>query len=362
MKLTKMKKNKIALMLGTQANTKGGIASVVNVYRESNLFDRHQIKYISTHCDGGLIRKFILMLMAFVEMLYLLIVNQVVVVHVHFASRASFWRKSCFILPLFVFKIPVIMHLHGAEFSIFYEIECNKLFQQFIKFVFKHSYRIVVLSEYWKTWVQSISCNSNVVVIYNPVLLPKLDSINIKRTSATILFLGRLGIRKGTFDLLDACSKLETKYPALKLLLGGDGEIEKIRVKADELGISHIVELLGWVSGSEKQHLLYTANIFVLPSYNEGLPMGVLEAMAVGLPIISTPVGGIPEAVTDGIEGFLVKPGDVNAIADRIDRLLSEPSLAERMGDAARKKIETSFSADVILPKVEKLYTDLEIL
>ncbi len=104
---------------------------------------------------------------------------------------------------------------------------------------------------------------------------------------------------------------------------------------------------------------MQAARIYLLPSYNEGLPMSVLEAMAAGLPVITTPVGGIPEAVTDGVEGFLVQPGDVDALAGRLAQLLRDDALTQQMGAAARRKIEQTFSAEAILPHIDALYAGL---
>jgi len=89
------------------------------------------------------------------------------------------------------------------------------------------------------------------------------------------------------------------------------------------------------------------------------LPMSILEAMAHGLPVVATSVGGIPEAVSDGVEGFLVPPGDVAALEDRLQRLLSNKALRRQMGEAARRKVERLFSAEVVVPQLEALYSEL---
>jgi len=176
------------------------------------------------------------------------------------------------------------------------------------------------------------------------------------------LFLGRLGQRKGSYDLLNAAALIAATRPDLRLMMGGDGELEGVRERAAELGIADKVDLLGWVRGEEKERLLGDAVLYALPSYNEGLPVSVLEAMAAGLPILGTPVGGIPEALTDGVEGFLVEPGDVPALADRLERLLGDPKLARRMGEAARRKVEAAFSADAVVPQVEAMYVGMGLL
>jgi glycosyltransferase involved in cell wall biosynthesis len=163
------------------------------------------------------------------------------------------------------------------------------------------------------------------------------------------------------YDLLSAAARVKANCPSLKLRLGGDGELAQVANYAHELGLEGQVEMLGWVSGKEKETELNKAWLYALPSYHEGLPMSILEAMAAGLPILSTPIAGIPEAVTDGVEGFLVPPGDVEMLADRLEKLLNEPGLARQMGAAARKKVEDSFSSQVVLPKLEHMYSELGV-
>ncbi len=347
------------VMLGTGFNTMGGISSVVNVYRRAGLFDRFPIVYLPTHCDGGAVAKLKIMMFTLLRYWGLLLGGRVGLLHVHVSSRASFWRKCFFLLPTFALGIPSILHLHGSEFAIFYERECGPWRQRMVRYVFDKASRVVVLSAAWKAWMQGMCSNPRVEAIYNPVMVPEVVAAGEGRTAGTVLFLGRLGKRKGSYDLLDAAARVAAAHPELRLLLGGDGELDQIRERSIELGIGDRVELLGWVRGGDKDRHLASAMIYTLPSYNEGLPMSVLEAMAAGLPILSTPIGGIPEAVTDGVEGFLVEAGDVAALADRLDRLLSEPGLAPRMGAAARLKVERGFSAQAVLPQVERLYAEL---
>lgn len=346
------------LMLGTALDTRGGISSVARVYEQHGLFERFGIKYIATHCDGSAVRKLWRAVAAMATYAAALLRGPALV-HVHVASRASFWRKSPFFLTAFLLKVPAVLHLHGAEFALFYDRECGRVRRSFVRFVFDHCARVIVLSAAWRDWVQRMCGNPNVIAIYNPVLLPAKPPPWEKRRPGTVLFLGRLGRRKGSYDLLDAAARIAARQPALRLLLGGDGELDEVRARAAQLGIADRVDLLGWVRGEYKERLLATAALYVLPSYNEGLPVSVLEAMGAGLPILTTPVGGIPEAVTDGVEGFLVEPGDVAALADRLERLLGDPALAQRMGEAARHKVETAFSANAVIPQVEAVYAGM---
>lgn len=345
-------------MLGTALDTQGGVSAVVSVLKGGGLFERNHIRYIATHRDGGMATKLLAALAGWMRFMGGLVVGRVALVHVHMSSRASFWRKLLFLLPTFALRVPVVLHLHGAEFREFYGRECLPFVQRLIRFVFERAGRVVVLSGGWRDWVVGQFPQASVVVVYNPVVLPAC-LLFAARDNSTLLFLGRLGERKGTFDLIEAMARLVPTYPDVKLLLGGDGALDAVQARVAGLGISANVETLGWVRGEDKHVLLARASIYVLPSYNEGLPVSVLEAMAAGLPVVSTPVGGIPEAVTDGVEGYLVQPGNVEMLADRLGRLLGDAELRRRMGRAARQKVERSFAVERIVPQIDLLYKEL---
>ena len=175
-----------------------------------------------------------------------------------------------------------------------------------------------------------------------------------------VLFLGILGPRKGVFDLLPAFKGLVDGHAGdVRLRIGGNGEVERAARTVRALGLAAQVELLGWVAGEAKQAQLAQADVFVLPSYNEGLPVSLLEAMAYGVPVISTRVGGIPELVRDGIDGFLIEPGDRAALEDRLRRLAEDARLRRTMGDAARARILAEFSEAAVLPALESMYARL---
>jgi glycosyltransferase involved in cell wall biosynthesis len=195
--------------------------------------------------------------------------------------------------------------------------------------------------------------------MFNPVALPPTVAPWPARQAGSVLFLGKLGKAKGVDDLLQACAELTQRCPSLHLALGGDGDRSAVQQQADALGVARHVELLGWVQGEQKTRLLNSCRIYVLPSYFEGLPMSILEAMASGVPVIATAIGGIPEAIQDGVEGYLLAPGDVQGLADRIARLLADDALAQRMGAAGRSKVERQFSTAAVMPRLEQIYTDL---
>lgn len=345
-------------MLGTSFETLGGISSVVKVYREAGLLHKLGIVYLETHRDGGAGRKLAYLLRSWLRFVWLLLSFQIGLMHVHHASHASFWRKLCFILPAFLFRVPVVIHLHGGGFAKFYGEENGPRVQSLIRYVYDRAACVIVLSQTWKTWVQSISKNPNVQAVYNPVAVPPAVPF-AAREPATVLFLGKIGPAKGCYDLLQACARLHGKYPQLKICMGGDGEQQAARDLAAKLGLQDCLETPGWINGEQKHALLSRASIYALPSYFEGLPMSILEAMAYGLPTLASRVGGIPEALADGEDGLLVSAGDVDTLTAALDKLLQDAALRAQMGANARRKVEQVFATSCILPQIERIYSDI---
>ena len=355
-------REKYVVMLGTDFETMGGVSAVVNVYREHGLFDRWPVLYLPTHCDGGSLKKLGLAGKSLLRYMGLLLSGRVQMVHVHSASDASFWRKSVFMYLSQLAGKPVIFHLHGAEFDKFFSERCNDFSRKIVVHILENSACITVLSSQWQRWLSEVIINPNIVRVFNPVTQTTIRTESqIRRKPLSLLFLGRLGQRKGIFDLLEAVARLSPDFPQLELLCGGDGDADAVNRRAEELGIQDRVRLLGWVRGQEKQALLASAGVFVLPSYHEGLPMSILEAMAAGLPVVSTRVGGIPDAITSGKEGFLIEPGDVDALEDSLRRLLGNPELARSMGEAGLNKVAAEFDADKVIPQIEALYRKLGV-
>ena len=340
--------------------TKGGIATVLRTYSEAGLFARWPMLHLATHRDGSGFAKTRVFLSAYGRFLLLLAAGKIALIHVHTASRASFWRKSLFILPASCLKIPIIIHLHGAEFKEFYEQESGMFKQSLVRWIFRKADRIVVLSSQWQRWLAGVVDAGRIVCIFNPApVTTGPDGDPPARRSNELLFLGRLSTRKGIYDLLAAVAELRKDFATLQLLCCGDGDQQAVAVRAARFGIADAVKILDWVEGEQKRRLLMESTIYVLPSYNEGLPMGVLEAMAAGMPVVSTTVGGIPDAIENGIDGFLVEPGDVTALAGILRQLLGDAELRRRTGEAARKKIREYFRAEKVVGQIEQLYREL---
>lgn len=348
---------KYIFMIGPPPQARGGIASVINAYFSCGLLEKWPIIFVPTYVEGGVLAKFYCALKAMVKFIKLLLQNRIALLHVHAARRRSFWRKAIFIQISFFLNCPVLIHLHSGGFLSFYEKECGKLKKFWIKYSFRNS-TLIVLTKSWKKNYEIFS-PKNIIVIPNFVELPPL---NKEPLEPTLLFLGRLTQEKGIFDLFEAISLVKPFYPNLLVRLGGESEnIDAISRELDRLEIRSNIILEGWVDGKKKREMMSQATAFVLPSYIEGLPMGILEAMSYGLPVVATRVGGVPDVIKHGVNGVLVNVGQVSELAAEIDHLLSDSIFRGCLAHAGRQTVEWHYSPEAVLPLLDSLYSDFNI-
>lgn len=343
-------------MIGPSRASQGGIASVVASWENVGLFKRWPIIFLETHSEGTKFAKFRVGLSALVRFIVLLASRRVACVHIHVARRISFWRKAIFASVASFFRVPVLLHLHSGGFPAFYHHESNALQQRVIRRILDHAEQLIVLSEGWYDLLAPISSNRNITIIRNFPELPLHWSSRGDKRKHTILFLGLLNRDKGFYDLLECCAVLGQDIPDLLVVCGGKGQQGEIAERIRQLKIEQYISLPGWIVGPDKEAWFARASLFVLPSYVEGVPMGILEAMAWGLPIVSTRVGGIPDIVRHGREGLLVEAGDVVGLQEALSRLLLDDEERARMGQAARQRIEEEFSSQHVMASLDHLY------
>jgi glycosyltransferase involved in cell wall biosynthesis len=345
------------LMVGTDLHAVGGIRAVVQGYLDGGLFRTFQGVYVHTHTSGSAWRKALRALRGYVSIARYLLTLDAPLVHVHMASRASFWRKSLVCLMARARGRPYIVHLHGGEFSQFYQDECGPRLQRFVRSTLENAAVVLALSEEWRQRLLRIAPRARIEVLPNAVALPELGSLNrTAELAPTVLFLGDLRRAKGTYDLVHAFARIAERFPKARLVCGGVGDIEHVRALAQQLEIADRVSCPGWLDLAQKQRAFACSSIFVLPSYAEGLPMALLEAMSWGLPVITTPVGGIPQLVQKDVNGSLVQPGHIDDLAAALATLLASSAVRARLGAAARSTIETHYTLDRALQRLGEIY------
>jgi glycosyltransferase involved in cell wall biosynthesis len=329
------------LMLGASLEQNGGIASVEKLIIQ-HIIDDIEIQHITTHDEGSLYHRIMVFAKALAKFLKIMFTQKIDAVHIHLSEGGSVLRKAIFCLLALIFNKPFLIHAHGAEFQVTYA-KLPQLAQKFLSTLFQRCQGFIVLSKTWHDYyVLNLSLNpKQVIILPNPCELPIQVPDRKDRTQIILAFCGRIGQRKGTFDLIQAFANLPNEQKkSAKLILAGDGEIEKAQELATSLKLINNITFLGWINYTKRDEVLSKADVFILPSYNEGLPMAILEAMGWGLPVISTPVGGIPELVISNQNGLLVTAGNIQQLSEAIQLLIENETLRLSLGSAARKSVE----------------------
>lgn len=341
------------LMVGTDASGKGGISTVINGYADGGLFDRFTVEYVVTHRNGSAWEKITTALRGWAKVASALRRLDAPLVHIQTASHASFWRKFVVCLMAWLAGRPYILHIHGGGFLHFYE-KSGRLARRCIRSALANADLVLTLSEPWRERLQKICPAARVEVLSNAVPLPSAqDLLPASKREHTVLFLGDISRAKGVSDLVRAFALANDGY---RLVFGGTGATGDLLRLARSLHVGEAVECPGWMSGEHKRSALARAALFVLPSYAEGMPMAVLEAMSWGLPVIATPVGALPQLIQHERNGLLVPAGDIAALSQALARLMQDPRLRDRLGAAARATVEARYTPDAMLSTLGQIY------
>ncbi len=379
------------LMLGTGLDVKGGVTSVEKLIINHAGSDI-QIRHIPTVAQGSALHNIMVFLRAIQALCGAIIQKEVDIIHIHFSERGSTLRKSVLIAIGLLFRQPIIIHAHGATYQEFYA-GLPRFVQKILVAIIGRSTRIIVLSKSWQTYYSDTFHldRDRVITLYNPVDLPSnipnrcanqeviLTSalgdatrtqspsqgcanttiiIPTHRKKLKFIFLGRIGKRggaldvakslmsfpqqdKGAFDLINAFAELAAEdRDRVELFLAGNGDLAAANQLIAELNLTDKITILDWLNPQQRDELLAEADAFILPSYNEGLPMSMLESMAWGLPVIVTPVGGIPEVITHKQNGLLVEPGNREQLVTAMQSLIRDEDLRISLGMSARQSVE----------------------
>lgn len=343
------------LFIGPDCNNhRGGIGAVLATYK-NNIPDFKFLASYDGNLGAGNVLKFIAFLFALVRTLFK--DRQIRIVHIHGASRGSFYRKYLvFLICKYGFRKKIIYHLHGGGFHLFFS-NSNGIVKKLIRHLFKKADMVIGLSRTWEDFIRNEIGGKHVVILNNPIQLPDATEPGIENSGMRVLlFLGKVNDNKGIFDLL---SVIKEHYDELrgriKLKIGGNGETDRLSDFIKQYALQDVVEYQGWVDGKMKADLLEECDALILPSYNEGLPVSVLEAMSYSKLVITTRVGGIPEVIVNMQNGILMEPGDKVALSDALFLFINDPPACRQMGNEARRTV-TEFDVEVVLNRLEEIY------
>lgn len=344
--------NPRVLIIATSHKTRGGITSVIKAHQKGEQWKKFHCKWIETHIDKGSFLKLLYFCKGWI--LFILNLPFYDIVHIHTSEPPSAIRKCLFMWWSKLWNKKVIVHFHAFSS----ETTINGKYQKVYKYLFSHANKVIVLSQLWEKYVnETFHLGDKIQIIYNPCITEILPEKYTKQN--IILYAGTVNARKGYTDMIKAFAKIAFQYPNWKIVFAGNGEIDNGTKLAKELGIDSQTQFLGWISGKDKDKIFKEASIFCLPSYAEGFPMAVLDAWAYGLPVITTPVGGIPDIAKDGENLLLFQPGDYNKLAIQMERIIKNNTLRNHLTEQSIILSQTIFNINIINKKIEDLYKDV---
>ncbi|WP_211435733.1 glycosyltransferase family 4 protein [Trujillonella endophytica] len=335
------------------------MATYVRTMQRTPLWGEWDIRHVATHRDGSVATRVIVFLGGATAFVRELLLHRPAVVHLHTASYGSFARKSLLAWAARGARVPVVLHVHGGAFRDFYRA-APWLVRRYVRATLQMADAVVALGETWQRMLQEISPGARVVVIPNAVRPGAPVEQPGPGETVRVLFLGSIHEAKGAFLLLDAWRRLgdARRGPPADLVMAGNGAVDEARAKVADLGLADQVRVTGWVPQRQVETLLRGSHVLVLPSFAEGQPMALLEAMAQGLCVVASSVGGIPDLI-DGECGVLVPPGDGDALVAALCTVLADPELRSRLGGRALDRVRERFDVDRVWRAIDGLYEDV---
>jgi len=314
----------------------GGMYKVTDYLVQSQSAQRHegcaQLRPLDSRGARGPAYSMWVLFTALAKMLQARLGGRLAGVHVNVGERLSFVRKGAIVAWSRALGVPVVLHLH-AQMQRFYRGLPGPL-RALARRVFRLADVVVVIGPAARRFViEELEVPAQrVEIVINGVPA----AIRARRTTQPdgvqrAVFLGNLGQRKGVDDLLQALARPGFDRERLRVTIAGGGDVDGYRAQARQLGIDGFVRLPGWCGQEETAALLADADVLVLPSYDEVLPLVILEALANGVAVVCTRVGEIPSLLTDRVDALYVDPGDVDGLAAALQQVLGDAQLRETL-------------------------------
>lgn len=354
-----MGKKKVCMIVQDRM-VKGGIAAVISGYYGSKLEKDYKMIYVESYKDGGKVTKLLKGIAGYFHFAKVLFIDRPDLIHIHSSFGPSFYRKLPFITMASWARKPIINHIHGADFDVFFTNASEKK-KTLIKKTYNKCSALIALSDEWKERLSKIVPVDKIIVIENYSVMHEdaLEERMNRKSNHTVLFLGEIGKRKGCYDIPAVVEQVVKNVPDVRFVLGGVGTPEdeaKVKRELTNRNIADHVLFPGWVRNEKKDELLRTADVFLLPSYNEGMPMAILDAMGYGLPIVSTNVGGIPKIVLNEENGYCCQAGDIEMMAKYLTQYLSNESLSKAAGEKSINLVKVHYSLEAHIKLLECIY------
>ncbi len=356
------RKKSAVVMLGPQPPAVGGMVSAVQNLCNSDLQKKYDLTIINSAKTTSQNRHLILGIIAQVKLLgrlaKVLIEKRACLIHIHTCSGFTFWRDSLHLLLARFLGVWGIWHIHGGYFDNFAST-LSPLLKRALRFMLELGEKVIVLGETWIKKLRPCAPEAKWAIVPNGIEIPALE-IHKNGGKTSFLFLGDLSRAKGVFDLVAATANIANNGFGGVIKIAGrevvPGQRNELQNRINNCGCNDSVKIVGMLTSKEKTDALASADCLVLPSYGESLPLSVLEGMSYGLPVIATRVGVIPDVVRDGVEGYLIEPGDIKSLQQRLLEISKNRSLRLQMGKAARARVQEKYNISKMADEISAIY------
>jgi glycosyltransferase involved in cell wall biosynthesis len=355
------------LVLGPDRRAMSGVSTHVNLLLESRLVEDYDLVHFQVGSEGrdeGRLARWLRLALSPFALFFAILFRHAVVVHINTSlNPRAYWRDLAY---LFVSKLAfarVVYQVHGGELPRTF-FAGRRFLTAFLNRTLRIPDVVVVLAKCERRAYREFIPRQNVVIIPNGIDCRPFDVVPVVRCfpgkPLRLLYIGRVAREKGLYEALQGMRIADELGVDSRLIVAGGGpELDRLRRYATAIGLDSRVVFSGPVFGQDKVKLLEGCDAFLLPSYAEGLPYALLESMAAGVPVIATPVGAIPDVLSDGTHGILVPPRDGKAIAEALAKLAADRERLSWMSRACRRRIRAAFSIERVAAEFDGLYAPL---
>jgi glycosyltransferase involved in cell wall biosynthesis len=344
----------VVLLLGPHRAAVSGVSTHLNLLMDSSLAEEYEVVHFQVGSEGrdeGAVGRLLRLAASPFFLAASIIFRHVSIVHINTSlNRKAYWRDLVYLLIAKALGARVLYQVHGGELPRKF-FAGSPLLTAFLRRTLRLPDVVVVLAQVELRAYREFVPDQEVVALPNGIDCRPYASVPTVLSDAThpmqLVYIGRVAREKGLYETLQGLRLAHELGVDARLVIAGTGAEEpRLRRYAQALGIANRVCFVGPVFGNDKVKLLSGADAMVLASYSEGLPYALLESMAAGVPVIATPVGAIPDVVSDGIHGFLVPPRDGKAIAECLAVLAGDREKLSWMSRACRRRVRAAFSIE----------------
>lgn len=359
----------LILLLGPERTAVSGVSTHLNLLFDSELASEFRLKHFQVGSEGrseNALSRFRRLLSGPFQLASALFAEKPAIIHLNTSlNRRAFWRDVFFLLVARLRGVRVLYQIHGGELPAPFAAN-NHLPAAVLRLLLRLPDTIVVLARSEREAYQKFVPGQHIRLIPNAIDCHPYLNFPAKQANKSsplqLLYMGRLARDKGIFDVLQGLKLARSSGAAAYLTVAGSGPDEAaLRKRVEDLALTAAVSFVGTVHGDAKLKCFEAADVLLLPSYGEGMPYALLEAMAAGLPAITTRVGAIPDVVLDGVHGQFVAPGDVHAIGRAITRLASNRYYLAQMSAACRKRIAENYAMPCMTREFRQLYSGFDV-